>query len=107
MPALSLDNESVKAFLGAHGLAIDEGGEDEGPDPMSKIVRGVRERSMTAAASAVTILGFAIAVAAIAVDAGAGTVFRSFAAEELMSGSASDDARRTRLSDRRGTLKVQ
>jgi len=107
LPALSLDNESVQAFLGAHGLAIDEGGEDEAPDPMSKFVRGVRERSMTAVASAATIFGFAMAVAAIAVDAGAGTVFRSFAAEELMSGSASDDARRTRLSHRRGKLKVQ
>ena len=88
-------------------MAIDEGGEDEAPDPMSKFIRGVRERSMTAVASAATILGFAMAVAAIAVDAGFGTVIRSFAAEELMSGSASDDARRTRLSDRRGKLKVQ
>ena len=50
---------------------------------MSKIVHVAREHSMTAVASAATTIGFAFALAAIAVDAGAGTVFRSFVAEEL------------------------
>lgn len=103
LPALSLDNESVKTFLAAHGLVIHEGGKDEGLDPMSKIVRGMREHSVTAVASAV---GCAIALAAIAVDAGAGTVFRSFVAEELASGSGNERAWRTRLAERRGKLKA-
>ena len=70
---------------------------------MSKIVRGMREHSVTAVASAV---GCAIALAAIAVDAGAGTVFRSFVAEELASGSGNERAWRTRLAERRGKLKA-
>jgi hypothetical protein len=102
LPALSLDNESVKTFLGAHGLDFDESAKDEGQDPMSKIVRGAREHSMTAVASAATTIGFAFALAAIAVDAGAGTVFRSFVAEELKI-SGSEKSERAR----RGKLKLQ
>ena len=103
LPALSLDNESVKTFLGAHGLDFDESAKDEGQDLMSKIVRGAREHSMTAVASAATTIGFAFALAAIAVDAGAGTVFRSFVAEELkISGSEKSER-----AARRGKLKLQ
>ena len=102
LPALSLDNESVKTFLGAHGLVFDESAKDEGQDPMSKIVRGAREHSMTAVASAATTIGFAFALAAIAVDAGAGTVLRSFVAEELKI-SGSEKSERAR----RGKLKLQ
>ena len=77
LPALSLDNESVKTFLQAHGFP----NEDAGDAKRARADGLAREYDPNAIAAMVVGLGVVLAGAAILADAVAVTAFRSIAEE--------------------------